>query len=109
MKDFENLIRMRLVEEGYSLSEATNQTIARLSSLKGKSLELLKDWLSNNLPVEFDPINGIDSTYLRNNLGMKEPAIIIAYEMLLREPEENSNYFKELAKGRNLFTPNKNL
>lgn len=108
MKDFENLIRMRLVEEGYSLSEATNQTIARLSSLKGKSLELLKDWLSNNLPVEFDSINGINGTYLRNNLGLKEPAIIIAYEMLIREPEENSKYFKELVKGRNLFKPNKN-
>lgn len=109
MNDFENLIRMRLVEEGYTISETTNQTIARLSSLKGKSLELLKDWLSNNLPVEFDSINGIDATYLRNNLEMKEPAIIIAYEMLIREPEENSKYFKELVKGRNLFKPIKSL
>lgn len=109
MRDFENLIRMRLVEEGYKLSEAINQTISRLSNLKGKSLELLKDWLSNDAPVNFDPINDIDGEYLRNNLGMKEPAIIIAYEMLVREPEKNSKYFKELVKGRNLFTPNKNL
>lgn len=109
MKDFENLILMRLVEEGYSLSEATNQTVARLSSLKGRSLELLKDWLSNNIPVEFNSINGIDGTYLRNNLEMKEPAIIIAYEMLIRDPEENSKYFKELVKGRNIFKPIKSL
>lgn len=108
MNDFENLIRMRLVEEGYIISDATNQTIARLSSLKGKSLDLLNDWLSNNNPVKFEPIHGITDSYLRDNLGMKEPAIIIAHEMLLLDPIENSKYFKELVKGRNLFKPNKN-
>ena len=39
-------------------------------------------------------------------VSMKDPAIIIAYAMLLDDPKVNSEYFKDLSENRVGFYPN---
>ena len=95
--DFKSLVRMRLAEIGYPDSVQTDDTVGRLCSLREESHKLLMDWLRTEVQVTFSPIQGIDSTFLRDNLGMKEPAIIIAHQMLLDDPNENAKYFRHLA------------
>lgn len=95
--DFKSLVRMRLAEIGYPDSVQTDDTVGRLCSLEEESRGLLMDWLRTESPVAFSPIQGIDSTFLRDYLGMKEPAIIIAHQMLLDDPNENAKYFRHLA------------
>lgn len=95
--DFKSLIRMRLAECGYPKTSQTDATVGRLCTLCKESRVLLIDWLRTNLPVSFSSIQGIDSTFLREQLGMKEPAIIIAHQMLLDDPVENAAYFRHLA------------
>lgn len=95
--DFKSLVRMRLSECGYPQSNQTEATIGRLCSLCKESRVLLMDWLRSDSPVTFSSIQDIDSTFLRVQLGMKEPAIIIAHQMLLDEPIENARYFRLLA------------
>ncbi|MDE7414560.1 MAG: hypothetical protein K2N05_12345 [Muribaculaceae bacterium] len=91
------LVRMSLAELGYPDTAQTDATVGRLCSLREESHKLLMEWLRNEVPVTFSPIQGIDSTFLREILGMKEPAIIIAHQMLLDEPVENAKYFRQLA------------
>ena len=95
--DFMSLVRMRLAEIGYPDTEQTETTVGRLCSLREESRELLLNWLRTKSPVAFSPIQGVDSVFLRDNLGMKEPAIIIAHQMLLDDPNENAKYFRHLA------------
>lgn len=95
--DFKSLVRMRLAEIGYPDTIQTDATVGRLCSLRVGSRELLLGWLRTESPVTFSPIQGIDSVFLRENLEMKEPAIIIAHQMLLDDPIENAKYFRHLA------------
>ena len=55
--------------------------------------------------AKVDAIEGVDSDFLKDKLCMKEPAIIIAYAILLDDPKEISEYFKHLSENRVGFYP----
>lgn len=100
-------LKNRLIQEGYVEDFGLDQTIDRLLNLDGKAAEMLKAWMNNGIIPEFDEIEGISSKVLRENLKMKEPAIILSYGMLLKDPKTNSIHLKNLLKRRTVFHINK--
>ena len=99
------IVKQRLLEVGYTDAPALDATISRLCELKGEPFNLLVSWLYEGKAPTFDAIEGVDSDFLKDKLCMKEPAIIIAYAMLLDDPKENSEYFKHLSENRVGFYP----
>lgn len=99
------IVKQKLLEDGYSDSKALDETVNRLVNLSGASFELLADWIYNGKTPAFMAIEGVDSNFLREKLNMKDPAIIIAYAMLLENAEENSKYFKYLSENIVGFYP----
>ncbi len=87
----------RLQQDGYADYKGKNETINRLLNLTGKPKEMLIKWINTGEIENFEPIEGIDVTYLRKNLKMKNAAIVLAYAMLLVDPTLNSLYLKGLA------------
>lgn len=102
-----NIIKKALLAEGYADNKPTEATVDRLLSLKGTPAEMLKKWIEEKQQPDFESIEGVDSLFLRTKLRMKQPAIIIAYAMLLDNPKENADYFKHLANNQIGFYPNK--
>lgn len=102
--DFE-VIKKRLLDEGYADNAVTDETVRRLQALTGKSAELLCEWIFKGTVPSFAPIHGVDSVFLQDQLKMKAPALAIAHAMLEAQPEENANYFKKLAKNIINFYP----
>ena len=109
MNEYKTLISLRLREAGYPDTPGFSNMVNRLVSLEGEAKTMLDKWLRDDEKVFFSEIDGVDSDYLRDSLGMKEPAIIISYAMLKLDPIANSEYFKNLVTNRNLFKPNKQL
>lgn len=99
------MIKQRLLADGYANQQTTDDTVSRLLSLKGKAHDLLTEWLKSGKKPEFEPIYGIGSDFLRQRLHMKDAAVIIAYAMILDEPKENGAYFKHLADNMIGFYP----
>ena len=64
-------------------------------------------WHKHLLLRKFEPIEGIDIKYLRNTLKMKDPAVILAYGMLLFDPKRNAMALKREAEHRQMFQPKK--
>lgn len=100
-------LKNRLIQEGYVEAFGLDQTIDRLLNLDGKAAEMLKAWMNDGIIPEFDEIEGIGSKVLREKLKMKEPAIILSYGMLLKDPKANSIHLKNLLKRRTVFNINK--
>lgn len=100
-------LKNRLIQEGYVEAFGLDQTIDRLLNLDRKAAEMLKAWMNDGIIPEFDEIEGISSKVLRENLKMKEPAIILSYGMLLKDPKTNSIHLKNLLKRRTVFHINK--
>lgn len=100
-------LKNRLIQEGYVEAFGLDQTIDRLLNLDGKAEEMLKAWMEEGAIPEFGEIEGIDSQILREKLKMKEPAIILSYGMLQKDPKANSIHLKNLLKRRTVFGINK--
>lgn len=96
-------LKTRLIQEGYIEANGLDRTIDNLLNLDGKAAEMLVDWFKDGKNPEFEAIEGIDSSFLRNNLGMKEPAIILSYGMLLKDPKVNSAHLKNIMRHKNIF------
>lgn len=96
-------LKERLLEEGYIEMNGLDYTINNLVNLTGKASELLQKWLETGRVDKFEPIEGIDKCYLKDTLKMKDPAIILAYGMLLKDPKRNSMILKREAERRNVF------
>lgn len=86
-------LRKSLIQEGYS-GPLLEQTIKNLLKLDGKAVEMLYSWLKHGTVPEFDQIEGVSSTYLRDYCCMKEPAIILSYGLLMKNPLHNSKFLK---------------
>lgn len=95
------LLKSRLLEEGYIESNGLDRTVENLLGLEGKAREALETWIATGKVVNFEPIEGIDRRYLRDKLKMKDPAIILAYGMLLAEPKYNAMFLKRQTNRRN--------
>lgn len=99
-------LKERLLQEGYIEANGINETIDRLINLNGKALEMLVHWIDKGIRPEFEEIEGIDSKFLRKQLEMKEPAIILSYGMLLNDPKDAAEKLKSLLTDRFDFHPN---
>ena len=99
------IVKQKLLEVGYSDTQALDATINRLCNLTGEPLKLLVSWLNEGKSPMFEAIEGVDSIFLKDKLCMKDPAIIIAYAMLLEDSKENSEYFKHLSENKVGFYP----
>ena len=100
------IVKQKLLEIGYSNTSALDATVNRLCDLKGKPHELLVSWIYDDKTPIFETIEGIDSSFLKEKLCMKDPAVIIAYSMLLADAKENADYFKHLSENKIGFYPN---
>lgn len=96
-------LRERLLKEGYIEANGLNSTITHLLGMQEKAKQMLLEWMKEDKTPEFAAINGIDSHVLRETLKMKEPAIIISYNMLLVDPNRNSVLLKEMLSRRKLY------
>lgn len=92
-----NLLKDRLLEVGYIESPITDKTVEHLLALKGEAAAMLQKWVDTGRVTSFEPIEGIDKKFLRDVLKMKDPAIIMAYGMLLDNPKYNAMLFKKKA------------
>ena len=66
---------------------------------------MLEQWMQTGKLQKFEPIEGIDIKFLRNTLKMKEPAVILAYGMLLFDSKNNAIILKREAQRRQKFQP----
>jgi hypothetical protein len=96
-------LKNRLIQEGYVEAFGLDQTINRLLNLDGKAAEMLKAWMDEGIIPEFDEIEGIDSKVLREQLKMKEPAIILSYGMLQKDPKINSIHLKNILRNKMVY------
>lgn len=96
-------LKKRLIQEGYVEAYGLDRTIDNLLNLDGKAAVMLIDWFNNGKTPEFDAIEGVDSAFLRDVLKMKEPAIILSYGMLLKDPKVNGAHLKSIMRHKNIF------
>lgn len=100
-------LRERLIGEGYVEDFGLDRTIENLlnlNNLKDKSAyNMLVKWMQTGKISAFEPIEGIDLSFLRSSLTMKAPAIILAYGMLLADPKGNAIFLKNQVKRRKVF------
>lgn len=92
-----NTLKELLLEAGYVDTPITEKTIEHLLQLKGEAASMLEKWCESGRVPSFNPIEGIDKKYLRDTLKMKDPAIIMAYGMLLDNPKYNAMLFRRKA------------
>ena len=90
-------LKEQLLGIGYVDAPITEKTIEHLLQLKGKAASMLEKWCETGRIPNFDAIEGIDKKFLRDTLKMKDPAIIMAYGMLLDNPKYNAMLFKKKA------------
>lgn len=106
-----NQLKERLIDEGYIPEfgiENTIDNLLNLQNLEDKSAyDMLVEWMKTGKVRKFDPIEGIDLKYLRTTLKMKDPAIILAYGMLIYDPKRNAIFLKKQEKARNCYIPPK--
>lgn len=96
-------LKERLLEQGYIETNGLEYTLDNLINLTGKAAEMLRKWLETGRVDKFDPIEGIDKRFLKDRLKMKDPAIILAYGMLLKDPKRNSMLLMREVDRRNRF------
>lgn len=106
-----NQLKDRLIDCGYGFVPQTvlEQTVDNLLNLEKlenpAAYEMLVEWMTTTKLRKFEPIEGIDQKFLKEKLKMREPAIILAYGMLLHDPKRNALFLKRQVDKRNLFKP----
>jgi len=102
-----NALKERLIEEGYIEDFGLDRTVdnlLNLANLEDKSAYLmLQHWFETGRLKKFEPIEGIDAKYLQDKLKMKKPAVILAYGMLLVDPQNNAIFLKRQENKKNTF------
>lgn len=102
-----NELRERLIDCGYIPEFGLDNTVENLLNLKNiensDAYLMLEEWMETNKIRKFEPIEGIDYKFLKDTLKMKDPAIILAYGMLLHDPKRNAMFLKRQADKRNVF------
>lgn len=102
-----NDLRERLIDCGYIPEFGLENTVENLLNLQNienlDAYAMLEEWMRTNKIRKFEPIEGIDVKFLRDTLKMKDPAIILAYGMLLHDPKRNAMFLKRQVGKRNAF------
>lgn len=103
-----NELKERLIDCGYIPEFGLEKTIDHLLNLKNienpDAYKMLEEWISTCKIRKFEAIEGIDLKFLRDTLKMKDPAIILAYGMLLHDPKRNAIFLKRQVDRRQIFT-----
>ncbi len=103
-----NELRERLIDCGYIPEFGLDNTVENLLNLKyienPDAYTMLVEWMETAKIRKFEPIEGIDVKFLRDTLKMKDPAIILAYGMLLHDPKRNAMFLKQQVNKRNVFS-----
>jgi hypothetical protein len=88
-------LKKRLLEDDYPNNEKLlSGVIEKINNFGNEAQSMFDDWYSKTLSPNFD-INGITPAFLRKNHSMKDPGIIIAYDWLLKKPEEAVHLLKK--------------
>ena len=102
-----NELKQRLIDCGYIPEFGLDKTVENLLNLKNienpDAYAMLEEWMRTNKIRKFEPIEGIDVKFLRDTLKMKDPAIILAYGMLLHDPKRNAMFLKRQVDKRNVY------
>ena len=102
-----NDLRERLIDCGYIPEFGLENTVENLLNLQNienpDAYAMLEEWMRTNKIRKFEPIEGIDVKFLRDTLKMKDPAIILAYGMLLHDPKRNAMLLKRQVDKRNIY------
>lgn len=100
-------LKQRLIDCGYISEFGLDNTVENLLNLKNienpDAYAMLEEWVKTNKIRKFEPIEGIDVKFLRDTLKMKDPAIILAYGMLLHDPKRNAMFLKRQVDKRNVY------
>ncbi len=83
-------LKSLLLNEGYIEANGIEMTLNNLMNLTGEAAKMLQEWMETGKVRKFEPIEGFDRNFLRNEMKMKNPAIILAYGMLLDNPKYNA-------------------
>lgn len=106
-----NELRERLIDCGYVPEFGLDNTVENLLNLRNienpDAYKMLEEWMATGRLRKFEPIEGIDVKFLRERLKMKDPAVILAYGMLLHDPKRNAMFLKRQVDKRNVFVPAK--
>lgn len=98
-----NKLKELLLNEGYIESNGIEMTLDNLMNLKGDAADMLREWMGTGKVRKFDPIEGIDRKFLRGEMKMKDPAIILAYGMLTSgHPKYNALLLRRIHAGMNI-------
>lgn len=102
-----NELKQRLIDCGYIPQFGLDGTVDNLLNLQyidnPDAYNMLVEWMETNKIRKFEPIEGLDLKFLRDILKMKDPAIILAYGMLLHDPKRNAIFLKRQVNKRNVF------
>lgn len=102
-----NQLKKRLLDCGYIEDFGLGQTLDHLLNLAHlddkRAYEMLEEWMQTGKIAKFEPIEGIDRKFLRDKLKMKDPAVILAYGMLLFDPKRNAMLLKRELDRRQAF------
>ena len=102
-----NELKLRLIACASIPEFGLDNTVENLLNLKNienpDAYAMLEEWMRTNKIRKFEPIEGIDVKFLRDTLKMKDPAIILAYGMLLHDPKRNAMFLKRQVDKRNVY------
>ena len=102
-------LRKRLLDCGYIEEFGLEHTIDNLLNLARlddkRAYHMLEEWMQTGRIAKFEPVEGIDRRFLRDTLKMKDPAVILAYGMLLFDPKGNAVVLRREAARRLKFQP----
>lgn len=103
-----NVLKEKLINEGYIQEYGLEQTIENLINLQNiedkSAYEMLIEWMNTGKVRKFEPIEGISYAFLRDTLKMKKPAIILAYGMLLYDHKRNATFLRNQADRRKVMS-----
>lgn len=94
-------IKTALIEAGYPDNRSLSATVDRLLVLQGEAADMLNAWIKFNVSPTFNYSEQINSQMLYEYLQFKEPAVILAFDMLSRVPGAEEFYLKLLTKNMN--------
>lgn len=103
-----NELKERLINCGYIAEYGLDRTVDNLLNLKNienkDAYNMLVEWMETGKLKKFEPIEGINLKFLRDTLRMKDPAVILAYGMLLYDAKRNAVFLKRQVDRRNVFS-----
>jgi len=88
-------LKKRLLETDYPNDEKIlNRIVERIRNFGDGGRSMFDDWYNTAKIPAFD-IDGITPAFLRSRHKMKDVAIIIAYDWLLKDPKEAARLLKK--------------